>query len=393
MRFLAIVLLFLLPVMASALEITGLQVDRTENGEHVLIHLNAHTEYDVFMADNPTRLVVDIGRAHWKGKVWSPRDYDGNLIQGLRFGQHNQYTSRMVMDLADDTEFGNVTLSYEKNYYLLEFDLFGNVSRVTSAKKPKSSKAGKSRGHEKPSEEKATTEKPMAEKASGGNNKPTIIIDPGHGGQDDGTSGYSGSKEKNLTLKYAKALKEALLETGRYHVVLTRTDDRYLLLSERVKRAREAHGNLFISIHADSSSDEDASGLSVYTISEKASDKQSAALAEKENKADIIGGMDLSDTTQDVADILIDLTQRETRAKSNKFAAILVKNFGRAVPLLIHTHRQAGFAVLKAPDIPSVLIEVGFLTNPDEERELKSKAHEEKFLHGVIKSADKYFSR
>lgn len=392
MRFLAILLVLLLPVAANALEITGLQVDRTDNGEHVALHLSTRTSYDVFMADNPTRLVLDIGRAHWKGKIWSPRDYDGSLIQGLRFGQHNQDTSRMVMDLADDTEFGNVKLSRQRNAYVLEFDLFGNVSGYVPAVKPKQKPAAvvSRKQHEAAAEQPAVVEKLPV---SGLDGKPIVIIDPGHGGQDDGTSGYSGSKEKDLTLKYAEALKEALLETGRYRVMLTRTDDRYLLLSERVRRAREAHGNLFISIHADSSPVEDARGLSVYTISEKASDKQSEALAEKENKADVIGGMDLSDTTKDVADILIDLTQRETRAKSNKFAAILVKTLGHEVELLTNTHRQAGFAVLKAPDIPSVLIEVGFLTNPDEERELRSSSYKEKFLHGVMKAVDKYFSR
>ena len=223
--------------------------------------------------------------------------------------------------------------------------------------------------------------------------KPLIIIDPGHGGHDPGTKGFSGGHEKDLTLIYAKNLQNSLLKTGRYRVSLTRSDDRYLFLGERVKVARQAKGNLFISIHADSAPVKTAMGLSVYTISEKASDKQSEALAAKENKADLIGGMDFSDTSKDVADILIELTQRETRAKSIKFADILVKHFRHSVNLLNHTHRFAGFAVLKAPEIPSVLIEVGFLTNKKEENLLKTSKYQEKFARGVIDSLDDYFAK
>ncbi len=376
MRYIIILLAFLLPPLAvDALEITGMEVDRTEDGEHVSLHMSARTEYEIFIAEDnsPTRLVIDLQPASWRGKVWSPGKYHGALIRGVRFGRHDKNTSRIVMDLADGTDFSNAGLVRERGYYSLEFDLIGRpVSKHFSRHK--------SAAYEKQA------------KSENRSSRPVIVIDAGHGGQDDGTSGVDGSYEKDLTLNYAEALREALNKTGRYHAVLTRSDDTYLLLGERVRRARAAHGNLFISIHADSSPIMSARGLSVYTISEKASDKQSAALAEKENKADIIGGMDLSDTSKDVADILIDLTQRETRAKSNKFATILVKELSHEVHLLNHTHRQAGFAVLKAPDIPSVLIETGFLSNPREEGQLQSATHRKKFLHGVIKAVDVYFS-
>ena len=222
---------------------------------------------------------------------------------------------------------------------------------------------------------------------------PLIIIDPGHGGHDPGTKGFSGGHEKDITLIYAKNLQASLMKTGRYRVKLTRNDDRYLFLGERVKLAQQAKGNIFISIHADSAPVKTAMGLSVYTISEKASDKQSEALAAKENKADLIGGMDFSDTSKDVADILIDLTQRETRAKSIKLADGLVKHFRHAVNLLNHTHRFAGFAVLKAPEIPSVLIEIGFLTNHKEENLLKTHQYQQKFTQSVIAALDEYFTR
>lgn len=226
-----------------------------------------------------------------------------------------------------------------------------------------------------------------------GSAKHVIVIDAGHGGQDPGTSGYGGIKEKQITLKYALALREALVARGKYKVVMTRSDDRYLFLRERVKIAREAGGELFISLHADSAPRKAARGLSVYTISEKASDKEAEALASKENKADIIGGMDLSDTSQDVADILIDLTERETRGKSAQFAKAVTQSLARDVKLLSNSHRFAGFAVLKAPDIPSILVELGFLSSKQEEKQLENDAHRKKVAQGLAKAVDTYFAK
>jgi N-acetylmuramoyl-L-alanine amidase len=260
--------------------------------------------------------------------------------------------------------------SRETRSYWLEFDLASATERSR----------------------KSSNSSTMPSKSSD-NSKPIIVIDAGHGGQDPGTSGHSGTEEKNVTLRYAYALREALLKTGNYRVNLTRNDDRYLFLRDRVKLARQAKGDIFISLHADSAPNRSARGLSVYTISETASDKESEALAAKENKADVIGGMDLNTTSEDVANILIDLAQRETRAKSAKFADIAVKDLGREVNLLSNTHRFAGFAVLKAPDIPSVLIEIGFLTTPREERMLQSDGYKGKVVHALVKAIDTYFGK
>lgn len=364
---LLVLLLFAVPFAVDALEITELHVKPIKRGEHVALRLSAKTRYNLFIPEElPPRLVLDLPLAHWRKGVGLPKNYKDPMISSIRFSRHDAKTSRVVFDFVANIRAVNSGLIHKKHTYWLEFDIIKQVG-----------------GHKSVSDEKSTN--PVI-------TKPVIVIDAGHGGQDAGTAGFSGSKEKNLTLRYAQALKEALLETERYQVFLTRNDDHYLLLGERVKRAREAKGNLFISIHADSSPVSSARGLSVYTISEKASDKQSEALAEKENKADIIGGMDLSDTSKDVADILIDLTQRETLAKSNKFADILVKKFRHEVNLLNHTHRSAGFAVLKAPDIPSVLIEIGFLTNQKEEKLLETDAYQEKFMRGITCAIDNYFS-
>ena len=222
---------------------------------------------------------------------------------------------------------------------------------------------------------------------------PIIVIDAGHGGVDSGTIGVTGIYEKNLVLSYAKAIKEKLLKSGKYRVQLTRDGDYFIPLRERVAIARKAGANLFVSIHADSADDMAARGLSVYTVSEKSSDKEAAALAARENKSDIIGGMDLSDARPDVADILISLSQRATKNNSAFFADLLVLTLGDRVHLLQHTHRFAGFAVLKAPDIPSVLVEIGFLSHPKEEKLLQSKIYREKVIAGIAAGIDSYFAR
>ena len=223
--------------------------------------------------------------------------------------------------------------------------------------------------------------------------KPLIVIDAGHGGEDPGTIGETGTREKDVTLRYAYALRYALLKTGRYEVAITREDDRFIMLRDRFRMARKVKGALFISLHADSAPTHAARGLSVYTLSEKASDEESAKLAEQENKSDVIAGMDLSTESEDVASILIDLAQRETMNKSTRLADILVAQLGKRVGLLPNPHRYAGFAVLKAPDIPSVLIEIGFLSHPKEEKLINSKHHLEEVVDGLVAGIDGYFRK
>jgi N-acetylmuramoyl-L-alanine amidase len=362
---------------ACAYDYVSLQIETHRDRDHVILRFNDRVDAHVFRVDNPPpRVVVDMPSAHWDDKAGLPHSYNGSLITRVRLGYHTANTSRMVFDLSGDVSVRNVRLRKFSDTSMLQFDIMrrGAAPAKSLVAKPHASKNI------------ARTEPQEVPPA-----KPMIVIDAGHGGQDPGTSGRDGAEEKNFTLRYAKALRDALLATGRYNVFLTRTDDRYLFLRERVARARAAKGNLFISLHADSAPTREAQGLSVYTISETASDKEAAALAAKENKADVIGGMDLSDTSDDVADILIDLTQRETRAKSARFADLIIKDLGPEVSLLSNTHRFAGFAVLKAPDIPSVLVEIGFLTTPSEEHTLATPVHQAKVVHGMVKAINAYF--
>jgi N-acetylmuramoyl-L-alanine amidase len=218
-----------------------------------------------------------------------------------------------------------------------------------------------------------------------------VVIDPGHGGTDPGTIGVRGTHEKEVTLTVARELRRQLLATQRYDVALTRERDDFVSLGERVQHARAAKGELFLSLHADAIHRPDVRGASVYTLSEQASDARAAALAAKENRADAIAGLDLSNQKPDIAAILIDLVQRETKNQSATFANLLLPELGRDMRLLDRSHRFAGFAVLKAPDIPSVLVEMGYLSNREDERLLTAAPYQAKLAGTLVRAIGRYF--
>jgi N-acetylmuramoyl-L-alanine amidase len=219
----------------------------------------------------------------------------------------------------------------------------------------------------------------------------TVVLDPGHGGIDPGAIGLSGAYEKDLALDAARLVAQLLEATKRYRVVLTRTSDEFVPLPDRVARARAADGDLFLSIHADALPDPGMRGASVFTLSEKASDAQAAALAARENKVDLIAGIDLSRHAPEVSSILIDLARRQTNNQSIRLARRLVDDLGRDVTMLNNSHRSAGFAVLKAPDIPSALVEMGCLSNREEERSLRTPSYRHKVAAGIARSINDYF--
>jgi N-acetylmuramoyl-L-alanine amidase len=220
----------------------------------------------------------------------------------------------------------------------------------------------------------------------------TIVVDPGHGGVDPGAISLRGAYEKTITLALAEEIERQLTATGRYKVVLTRRDDSFVRLRERVAIARQANADLFLSIHADSLNNHAIGGLSIYTLSETASDHEAETLAAKENKADIIAGVDLRDETPQVSTILIDLAQRETKNLSAKLARAVLDEIGRDRPLLPRPHRFAGFAVLTAPDVPSVLIELGYLSNRTDEHELLDPAHRQRLARSIQRAIDRFFA-
>jgi N-acetylmuramoyl-L-alanine amidase len=227
-----------------------------------------------------------------------------------------------------------------------------------------------------------------------GDGRPLIVVDPGHGGIDNGTKGSGGELEKDIVLAFAQALREKLEGGGKYRVSMTRSDDTFIPLAERVRFARTRGAALFISIHADALPRKEgvAEGATVYTLSETASDAEAARLAETENKADVIAGVDLTTEPDDVANILVDLAQRETKTFSMQFARAVVDELKSAARLHKHPLKSAGFKVLTAPDVPSVLIELGYMSTKDDLKQLNSPAWRARTAHALVKAIEAFFT-
>jgi N-acetylmuramoyl-L-alanine amidase len=361
---------------------TGVHTDKTR----IVLDMTQGVEFQVFVLDKPYRVVIDLPEVAWQARP--DAQYHKGLIKGMRFGLFEAGTSRIVIDVTGPVKVHRAFVLPPKgsSKYRFVVDLVGVQSgdfrRLIATPRTKPAKK--------------RVPKPAAVQTNGArkaNPKPVIVIDAGHGGVDPGTIGVSGSHEKEVTLAVALELRKKLLKTGRYKVVLTRNRDVFVRLRNRVARGRAAKGDLFMSLHADSIRKRSVRGASVYTLSEKSSDKEAAALAAKENKADIIAGMDFGDQSEDVANILIDLAQRETMNLSATFASQVIDELARSVRVLRRSHRFAGFAVLKAPDVPSVLIEMGYLSNREDERFLRSSKRRSALVSALARAVNTYFAK
>ncbi|TPG12026.1 N-acetylmuramoyl-L-alanine amidase family protein [Sphingomonas oligophenolica] len=231
-------------------------------------------------------------------------------------------------------------------------------------------------------------------RVSGDDDRPLVVIDAGHGGFDPGAiNPLTGLREKDVTLRIARTIRDELLASGRVRVALTRDTDKYLVLRERYNIARRLHADLFISIHCDSVASDDATGASVYTLSEVSSDKEAARLAARENKADVINGVNLDNANADVSSILIDLTQRETMNASAGFARLLGREAKPLIPTKAVFHRMASLMVLKAPDTPSILFETGYISNPSDAAFLDSSEGRDRIAQSVTRAVEVHFAR
>ncbi|HVV61288.1 MAG TPA: N-acetylmuramoyl-L-alanine amidase [Pseudolabrys sp.] len=224
--------------------------------------------------------------------------------------------------------------------------------------------------------------------------RPLIVIDPGHGGIDTGTKSGNGKDEKDVVLAFGLLLRDKLEKTGKYRVIMTRSDDTFIPLWDRVRFARAHKASLFISVHADSipKSEGQAEGATVYTLSDRASDAQAERLADAENKSDVIAGVDLTSQPDDVANILIDLAQRETKMFSSQFARTLVGEFKGTTRLHQHPLKSAGFIVLKAPDVPSVLVELGYMSTKDDLVNLLSANWRSRTADSLVSAVNTFFA-
>jgi N-acetylmuramoyl-L-alanine amidase len=402
--------------------VTGAKLGVEPNLTRVELTLSDSAEYRIFTLADPNRIVIDLSEVAWKVKEGKKLQGRG-LVAALRYGLFKSGTSRIVLDLTGPAAVTDARIlpADGQQPVRLALDLRPTDSAAFKAAAQTilfaSAGASAPGGPATPAEvaPKDSTPKLADAKIPGAKTvdkggtvtlqvapkvevipaplppaKPLIVIDPGHGGIDPGALG-SNAMEKNITLAVAKQLRQQLLATGRFRVVLTRDKDVFIPLRDRFKIARDKNADLFISLHADSNPSNQARGASVYTLSDKASDAEAEALATKENKSDVIAGVDLSKENQTVSGILIDLAQRETTNMSSRFASILVNDLRNETMMLQNSHRFAGFAVLKAPDVPSVLLEMGYVSSSADEQLLTNPKHQKKLAGAVTRAIENYF--
>ncbi len=364
--------------------VTGVRIGKHQDMTRFVLDLTEPVNHGIFMLADPYRVVIDLPEVAWR--VPPEKNAKGvGLISGYRYGLFRPGTWRIVLDAAAPVRMKRVFLLEPRAGYGYRFVLdLENVTREVFLRELKAARP-------KVAANPMPRLGPLPEPARPAG-KRVLVLDPGHGGVDPGARGRTGILEKTVTLAMAGEVKRQLEATNRYHVVLTRSRDMFLRLRERVAAARQFDADLFISLHADIIANPKIRGLSVYTLSEKASDKEAELLAAQANKADIIAGIDLTDENVEVANILIDLAQRETMNLSANFAGFLIEELRREVKVLHKSHRFAGFAVLKAPDVPAALVELGYLSNREEEKRLRSPAYRARLASAIVRAIDRYFS-
>jgi N-acetylmuramoyl-L-alanine amidase len=350
-----------------------------------VVDLDRKVNIVAFTLADPYRVVIDLPEVAFRLQPHAG-EHGRGLVKAFRYGLIMQGGSRIVLDTK-----GPVRV--EKAFVLAAVDsqparLVLNLSPTDRESFLRNIEVNARLRH-------IVTHQADVAKHADNDPRPLIVIDPGHGGIDSGTKGLDGQNEKDIVLAFSLKLREVLERSGKYRVAMTRSDDTFIPLTGRAQFARERKAALLISIHADSvpRSEGQAEGASVYTLSEHASDAEAASLAEKENKSDIIAGVDLSSEPNDVASILIDLAQRETKTFSVQFARTLVNDIKPTAPLHLRPVKSAGFIVLKAPDVPSVLVELGYMSTRRDLKNLVSPAWRTRTAAAMAQAVDDFFAR
>lgn len=329
------------------------QVKNDETSATLTFVLSRPIEAKAFALDNPDRIVIDLPDVNFQIEGTPGRAGSG-LIEAFRYGAIVTGRSRIVIDLRQPARVSRIDSRMRPTGEAATLTI--DLQRVTRA----DFAAAVSR---RP----AAAPVPPPPVVTPGDMRSVVVIDAGHGGVDPGAIGARGAMEKTLVLAFAQRLRDRLEQSGRVRVVMTRDSDVFISLGERVRMARAAQGDLFVSIHADTlSASPEVRGATIYTGAERASDAESALLADKENRVDTLAGIDDPEILEGVAGILADLTVRETRSFSNHAAQQVIADLGTAMRLNKNPHRSAGFRVLKAPDVPSILIELGYLSSAED---------------------------
>ena len=345
----------------SSSALIGIRVSQTSDSHtRVVFDLSTGTEHKLFTLDNPRRIVIDLKRTRESAALVVGK-HNTSLMRGIRSGKRGSDTLRVVPDLKNSVRPRSFFLKPDGNSgHRLVIDLHAtNLSPtpiITSQQQRQKQKK-----------------------------EFIIAIDPGHGGRDPGAIGRKGTREKDVTLAVAKKMKTLINREPGYKAILTRDRDQFVILRNRVKKARDNRADLFISLHADSFKSPRAEGASVYALSlDGASSEAARRIAEKENASDLLGGISLADKDDLIASVLLDLSQTATIQDSLQFGSNVLKNLRKVSKLNNKQVQQAGFAVLKAPDMTSILIETAFISNPKEERKLRSSKHQQKLANAVF---------
>ncbi|MEM8948296.1 MAG: N-acetylmuramoyl-L-alanine amidase [Pseudomonadota bacterium] len=406
-----------MPDAARAAVVRDITLLPHDNGVRVVIDLGHKVPFQHQSYDNPPRLVIELPDVAWQlPEHRGTRAY--RMVQGFQFGRQNDGTSRLIIDVDRPFEIETVfeLPPSDSSGYRIVTDLAPLPDnavmrrqrvRSTNYAAESGEPAASHRPMKRPSVERDGTEPSQTALNGARIDKPApvpaprpsllppkrmIVLDPGHGGIDPGATGQKGTLEKNVVLAMAWELRRQLVDSGRYDVILTRDDDSFVRLRDRLQIARASDGHLFLSLHADSlATDQNVYGAAVYTLSDRASNEEAERLASTENRADILGGIDLSHHEPLVTQILIDLAQRDANSKSLKIGEILVEELGKVTKLLRKRRQQAGFVVLKSPDMPSALVELGYLSNQRDERRLTDREHLGDLAKGIVKAIDRYF--
>jgi N-acetylmuramoyl-L-alanine amidase len=359
-----------------------------ESRTRFVLDLSGEVDLSAFTLDEPYRVVIDLPEIDFRLPPGTGSTGRG-LVSDWRYGQFAAGRSRIVLDVTGSVKIDKafVLPAVENQPARMVLDLLKTTSAAFEEEQRKNQLA---RDEANQPVQKAD-QLPPPDRSK--REKPLIVIDAGHGGVDAGTVSASGVLEKDIVLAFAKKLQERLEQTGKVAVLLSRTDDTFLPLGSRVQFARDHAADLFLSIHADSEHEGSVRGATVYTLSDRASDREAAALAAKENASDLIAGLDLQQEADDVTDILVDLTRRETRNFSAAFANGLVGDLASATRMIKNPRRSAGFQVLKAHDVPSVLVEIGYLSNDQDEKLLTSDEWRSRVADAVTQAVLRFFGQ
>ncbi|MBI3700635.1 MAG: N-acetylmuramoyl-L-alanine amidase [Afipia sp.] len=386
------------PAVATAYPIaTGVRILGDDKQTRVVLDLDRKIDVRASTLGDPYRVVLDLPQVTFSLPQGTGTAGRG-LVRTFRYGLVMPGGSRMVFDLTGPAKV-------EKTYIMDAANeqpprLVVELSAVEKSAF-KATPAEESKPQLRPTmiaDAAATasvTNSSNTATPAKADGRPVVVIDAGHGGVDNGTIAESGENEKDLVLDFAKALRDRIEKAGKFRVVMTRDDDTFVALGDRVKMARNQGAALFVSIHADAlpKAEGDAQGATIYTLSDKASDAEAQKLADAENRADAIAGINLTEEPPDVADILIDLTQRETRTFSNRFAHTLADQMKVVARMHKHPLKSAGFKVLKAHDVPSVLVELGYVSNKDDLQHLVSESWRSKTVGSVAQAVDLFLGK